>query len=136
MRSFCDRQYSTITSSQIQQRGRLMQRLSRRFSIFGVLIVVGTMALSGCATRKYVREQVGTLEPRIAEVSTTIREQGERIDAVVRRAQQGITAAAAADTKAGAAQTAAAQAATEAAAAQTAANTANQSLQASNTRIT
>jgi len=112
-----------------------MFSLSRRFSAFGVLIVVGVMTLSGCATKKYVRDQVGVLEPRITEVSNTVKEQAERIDAVDRRAQQGITAAAAADAKAATAQTAAATADGKAVAAQTAANTANQGVTTATTRI-
>jgi outer membrane protein OmpA-like peptidoglycan-associated protein len=113
-----------------------MHSLSRRFSTFGVLIIVSVITLSGCATKKYVRNQVGTLEPKITEVNNKVTETGERVDAVDRRAQQGITAAAAADTKATAAQAAATTADGKAVAAQTAANTANQGVQAAGTRIT
>jgi len=117
-----------------------MHSLTRRFSTFGVFVIVGVMTLSGCATKKYVRTQVGdlqnTLEPKITEVSNTVKEQGERIDAVDRRAQQGITDAAAANTRATAAQTAASAADAKAVAAQTAANTANQGVQTATTRIT
>jgi outer membrane protein OmpA-like peptidoglycan-associated protein len=108
----------------------------RRFSVFGVLVLVGMMFLSGCATRRFVRNEVATLEPRITEVGNATRENAERIDAVDRRATEGITAAGAADQKAGAAQTAANTADQKAVAAQTAANNANQGVQQANTRIT
>jgi outer membrane protein OmpA-like peptidoglycan-associated protein len=112
-----------------------MFSLSRRFSVFGVLILVGMVFLSGCATRKFVRNEVAALEPRITEVSNANRENAERIDAVDQRAGQGITAAATADQKAVAAQTAANTADQKAVAAQTAANTANQGVQTANTRL-
>jgi outer membrane protein OmpA-like peptidoglycan-associated protein len=108
----------------------------RRFSVFGVLVLVGMMFLSGCATRRFVRNEVAALEPRITEVGNATRENAERIDAVDRRATEGITAAGAADQKAVAAQTAANTADQKAVAAQTAANTANQGVQQANTRIT
>lgn len=112
-----------------------MYSLSRRFSVLGVLFLVGLVFLSGCATRKFVRNEVATLEPRITEVSNANRENAERIDAVDRRATEGITAAGAADQKAVAAQTAANTADQKAVAAQTAANTASQGVQQANTRI-
>jgi len=93
------------------------------------------MVLSGCASRKYVRNQVSTLEPAIQEASNGVKENAERIDAVDKRAQSGVTAAAAADTKAGQAQQAAQAAATAAQAAQRQADTANQAVQQVNTRI-
>ena len=84
----------------------------RRFSLVGIVILAGLMVLSGCATRKYVRLQTQALEPAIQEAQNGVKENAERIDAVDRRAQQGLTAAGAADTKATAAQAAAAAAAT------------------------
>jgi len=74
----------------------------------GVAVLAGIMVLSGCASRKYVRLQVQALEPAIQEATNAAKENAERIDAVDRRAQQGVTAAGAADTKASQAQTAAA----------------------------
>jgi outer membrane protein OmpA-like peptidoglycan-associated protein len=68
-------------------------------------------------------------------VGNATRENAERIDAVDRRATQGITAAGAADQKATAAQTAANTADQKAVAAQTAANTANQGVQQATTRM-
>jgi outer membrane protein OmpA-like peptidoglycan-associated protein len=112
-----------------------MYSLSRRSSGLGVLILVGMVFLSGCATRRFVRNEVAALEPRITEVSNANRENAERIDAVDQRAGQGITAAATADQKAVAAQTAANTADQKAVAAQTAANNANQAVQQTNTRI-
>jgi outer membrane protein OmpA-like peptidoglycan-associated protein len=91
--------------------------------------------MSGCASRKYVRLQTQALEPAIQEASNAAKENAERIDAVDRRAQQGITAAGAADTKATAAQQAANTAATAAQAADRKADTANQGVQQANNRI-
>jgi outer membrane protein OmpA-like peptidoglycan-associated protein len=93
------------------------------------------MVLSGCASRKYVRLQTQALEPSIQEAQNGVKENAERIDAVDRRAQQGVTAAGAADTKATAAQQAAAAAATAAQAADRKADTANQGVQTANNRI-
>jgi len=97
------------------------------------------MILSGCASRKYVRLQTQALEPSIQEAQNGVKENAERIDAVDRRAQQGLTAAnaaaAAADTKAGNAATAAQTAQTAAQAADRKADTANQGVQTANNRI-
>jgi outer membrane protein OmpA-like peptidoglycan-associated protein len=64
----------------------------RRFSvvIMSILVVV---AFSGCATRKYVKHEVGNMEPQIAEVRDAQWEQAERIDAVDHRAQRAYNAA-------------------------------------------
>jgi len=114
-----------------------MRSSNRRFSVFGVFILAGVMTLSGCATRKFVRQEVGTavtgIEPKITEVDTKVREAGERIDAVDRRAQQGIQAA---DQKATQAGTAAAAADQKATTAQRTADTATQGVQQANNRIT
>lgn len=108
---------------------------NRRVSVMLVVILAGIMVLSGCATRKYVRLQTQALEPAIQEASNAAKENAERIDAVDRRAQQGVTAAGAADQKATAAQTAATNAQNAATAAQRQADTANQGVQQANTRI-
>ena len=97
----------------------------RRNSVIGVVVLSGIMVLSGCASRKYVRLQTQALEPAIQEAQNGVKENAERIDAVDRRAQQGITAAGAADTKATAAQQAAATAQTAAQAADRKADTAS-----------
>jgi outer membrane protein OmpA-like peptidoglycan-associated protein len=101
----------------------------------GVFILAGVLVLSGCASRKYVRLQTQALEPAIQEASNAAKENAERIDAVDRRAQQGITAAGAADQKATAAQTAANTANQAAQAADRKADTANQGVQQANNRI-
>jgi outer membrane protein OmpA-like peptidoglycan-associated protein len=105
--------------------------------------LAGLLLLSGCATKKYVREQIAAVDTRVVSVSNQARENAERIDAVDVRAQQGITdaaaarqAAAAADTRAGQAQTSAQTAQTAATGAQTSATTANSGVTAANTRIT
>jgi OOP family OmpA-OmpF porin len=114
-----------------------MRSSNRRYSVLGVLILVGMLALSGCATKKFVRTEVagaeGRLNPKITEVDNKVKEAGERIDAVDRRATQGIQAADQKATQAGAA----AQAAdTKATGAQRTADTATQGVTQANTRIT
>jgi len=108
---------------------------NRRWSVVGIVILAGMMVLSGCASRKYVRTQVATLQPAITEVTNASKENAERIDAVDTRAQQGVAAAAAADTKATQAGQAAQTANTAAQAAQRQADTANQGVQQATTRI-
>ena len=124
-----------------------MHTVTRQFTILGVCALSGMMMISGCATKKYVREQTGAVDTKltgvsgkVSEVENRTRENSERIDGVDKRSQQGITeartAAAAADTKAGQAQTAATAAQTTATSAQQTATTANQGVAAANTRIT
>ena len=89
----------------------------RRFSLMAVLILVGAVTLSGCATKGFVEEQIAPLESRVSELESTTEEHSERIDAVDQRAQQGITdarnaAQSAADQAAGQADQANAAAAT------------------------
>jgi OOP family OmpA-OmpF porin len=103
--------------------------------MFAVGILAGLMVLSGCATRKYVRLQVQGLEPEIQEANNGVKTNAERIDTVDRRAQQGLTAAGAADAKATAAQNAANDAAAAAQSADRKADSANQSVQSATTRI-
>jgi outer membrane protein OmpA-like peptidoglycan-associated protein len=100
-----------------------------------VLLLAGIMVLSGCATRKYVRLQTQSLEPAIQEANNAAKENAERIDAVDRRAQQGLTAAGAADKKADEAQAAATAAGKAAQAAQGQADAANKAVVAANNRI-
>jgi outer membrane protein OmpA-like peptidoglycan-associated protein len=98
--------------------------------------MAGILVLSGCASRKYVRLQTQALEPAIQEATNASKENAERIDAVDRRATQGIAAANAnADQKAGAAQQAAQAASQAAQAADRKADTANQGVQQANNRI-
>jgi len=107
----------------------------RRFSVVGLAFLSSVLVLSGCATRKYVRLQTQALEPAIQEAQNGVKENAERIDAVDRKAQQGITAAGAADQKATAAGQAAQTAQNAAQAADRKADTANQGVQAANNRI-
>jgi len=117
-----------------------MTKPIRRFSVVGIMILAGIMVLSGCASRKYVRLQTEALEPSITEAQNGVKENAERIDAVDRRAQQGITAATAAaataDQKAVQAGQAAQTAQTAAQAADRKADTANQGVQTATNRIT
>src|SRR5262247_4189343 len=108
----------------------------RRFSAPGFVILAGVLVLSGCATRKYVRTQTQALEPSIQEAQNGVKENAERIDAVDKRAQQGIAAAGTADKKADTAQQAANTAQQAAQAADKKADTANTGVQQANTRIT
>jgi outer membrane protein OmpA-like peptidoglycan-associated protein len=90
------------------------------------------MILSGCATHKFVREEIAKVTPQIQETANAVKENAERIDAVDRRATAGITAAQqAADRANSAAETAqnAAQAADRKA------DTANQGVQQANAQI-
>lgn len=124
-----------------------MHTVSRQFTILGVSVLSGMLMISGCASKKYVREQTAAVDTKLTgvsgkltEVENRTRENAERIDAVDKTAKQGITdaagAAKAADTKAGAAQTTATAAQTAATAAQQTATTANQGVATANTRIT
>jgi outer membrane protein OmpA-like peptidoglycan-associated protein len=62
------------------------------FSI-SVLLIASALAFSGCATRQYVKHEVGAVEPQIAEVRDAQAQQAERIDAVDRRAVEAMTTA-------------------------------------------
>jgi len=112
---------------------------NRRFAVLGLIVVAGIVVLPGCATRKYVRTQVGTLQPAIQDAQNATKENAERIDAVDRRAQQGITtaqgAAQAADQKATQAGQAAQTAQQSAQTADRKADTASQGVQQANNRI-
>jgi outer membrane protein OmpA-like peptidoglycan-associated protein len=126
-----------------------MHTASRQFTILAVSALSGLLFVSGCASKKYVREQAGavdtkvnTVSSKVTEVDNRVRENAERIDSVDRTARQGVTDAAAARTAAATADTKATQAQTAAGTAQTAANSAqqtataaNQGVQAANTRI-
>ena len=112
---------------------------TNRFSVLGIAVLLGIITLSGCATHKYVKQQIGTITPQIEQANNQIKENAERIDAVDRRATQGIQGAQTAATNAqqaadranGAAQTAQ----TAAQAAQRQADTANQAAQQASNRI-
>ena len=112
---------------------------NRGFSVLCVALLTGIFVLSGCATKKYVREQVQTVQPAIQEAQNATKENAERIDAVDKRAQQGISAAqSAAQTADQKAVQAGQSAQTAQGAAQTAdrkAETANEGVQQANNRI-
>jgi outer membrane protein OmpA-like peptidoglycan-associated protein len=130
-----------------------MHTVSRQFTILGVSVLSGMLIVSGCASKKYAREQAGAVDTKLTtkvnEVDGRVKVNAEKIDAVDARARQGISdaagargAAAAADTKAtqagtaaGAAQTTATSAQTAATGAQQTATQANQGVAAANTRI-
>jgi OmpA-OmpF porin, OOP family len=103
-----------------------------QFSIFGVAVLAGIMTLSGCATHKFVRQEVAKVQPQIQEANNAIKENAERIDAVDRRATAGITNA---QQSADRANTAAQTAQNAAQAADRKADTANQAVQQANNRI-
>jgi OmpA-OmpF porin, OOP family len=107
---------------------------NRAFSVITVTMA-GILTLSGCATKKYVRQQIQTVQPAIQEAQNGVKENAERIDAVDKRAQEGISAAQAADSKAGQAQQSAQTAQNSAQAADRKADTANQGVQQANNRI-
>lgn len=104
----------------------------RRFSILGIAILAGVVTLSGCATHKYVRQEIAKITPQIQEANNAVKENAERIDAVDRRATAGITAAQQAADRANSAAQTAQQAAQ---AADRKADTANQGVQQANNRI-
>ena len=120
-----------------------MHSVNPRFTIAGVF-TLSVLLVSGCASKGFVRREVGAVDTKITSrvdtVETQGRENAEKIDATDARATKGIAdtraAAAAADTKATQAQTAATAAQTTATTAQTAAATANQGVAAAGTRIT
>jgi len=124
------------SNKQNSEEEKIVYKSSLRFS---VLVLAGLITLSGCATKKYVRKEVGGLEPKIAAVDAANKDTSEKVDGVDRRAQ---TANAATDMKATAAGQAAsvadAKAVTADGKAVTAdrkADTANQSAQQAITRI-
>jgi outer membrane protein OmpA-like peptidoglycan-associated protein len=59
-------------------------RSSVRYFLF-VSVLMAAAALSGCATRHYVKQQVGTIEPQIAGIRAAAAQESERIEAVDRR---------------------------------------------------
>ena len=127
-----------------------MLNLNRQMKVLMISALGASVLLAGCAKKSYVRQTVDAktapIEKNVTDLQAGQKDNGERIDAVDRRATQGIaaatTAAGTAQTAAGAAQTTANQANTAAGAAQTtatqantAAATANQGVTAANTRI-
>jgi OOP family OmpA-OmpF porin len=112
-----------------------MVSVTPRLSTLSIVMFSGILILSGCATKKYVRQQVQTVQPSIQEAQNAAKENAERIDAVDKRAQQGISAAQAADQKASQAEQDAQTAQNSAQTADRKADTANQGVQQANNRI-
>jgi outer membrane protein OmpA-like peptidoglycan-associated protein len=118
----------------------------RQLQMLVVSTLAGSLFLSGCAKKSYVRQtvdaKVAPIEKNVTDLTAATKDNAERIDAVDKKATQGVADAATARTAAGAAQTTANQANTAAGAAQTAAtgaqrtaDTANTGVQTANTRI-
>lgn len=119
----------------------------RQLNSIAIAGLAASLLLSACAKKSYVRQQVDAktapIDKKVNDLTASVKDNAERIDAVDRRAQQGITDAAAARTAANTAQTSATQANTAATAAQTAATRAqtsadgaNQAAQTASTRVT
>jgi len=108
---------------------------SRTVSVLGIAVLAGIIALPGCATKNFVRQEVGKVGPQIQEVSNATKENAERIDAVDRRAAAGITAAQQAQTAADQANAGVQTAQTAVQAVDRKADTANQGVQQASTRI-
>jgi outer membrane protein OmpA-like peptidoglycan-associated protein len=64
-----------------------------RATSLAIVLLLTLIAASGCATRKYVSRQIGNVELKVAEVGDVQAQQGERIDAVDRRAKTALMAA-------------------------------------------
>ena len=81
-----------------------------RTVIVSLLVAIGLLSSVGCATRKYVRNQIAPINNKIGELDDITAKNTKDIQAADSRAQQGIEAANAADQRAGAAATSADQA--------------------------
>src|SRR5207249_1496734 len=55
-------------------RRKVMVRGNQRFSGLRVVLLAGMVVLSGCATKKYVREQVQTVQPGIQDAQNATKE--------------------------------------------------------------
>jgi 3,4-dihydroxy-2-butanone 4-phosphate synthase len=91
-----------------------MLNMKRQFKLiksltFAMLAV--SLIATGCASKKYVRQQVDeklvAVNKNVSDLQAASKEHAERIDAVDKKAQQGISDAGRAQTTAAAAQTAA-----------------------------
>ena len=81
-----------------------------RTSLVSLLVAVGLLSSVGCATKKYVRNQLTPINNKIGELDDITAKNTNDIKTVDGKAQQGIEAANAADQKAGSAATSADQA--------------------------
>ena len=83
--------------------------MNRTFFV-SLLVAIGLLASVGCATKKYVRNQLTPINNKIGELDDITAKNSNDIKTVDGKAQQGIEAANAADQKAGSAATSADQA--------------------------
>jgi outer membrane protein OmpA-like peptidoglycan-associated protein len=81
-----------------------------RTSLVSLLVAIGLLSSVGCATKKYVRNQLTPINNKIGELDDITAKNTNDIKTVDGKAQQGIEAASAADQKAGSAATSADQA--------------------------
>lgn len=110
-----------------------MSIFRKQLSVFVVSgLAVSLLLMTGCATKSYVRKQVATVDTRVNQLSTTVQENAERLDATDTRARQGLADAGAARNAASAAQASANQANSAAAVAHTAATTAKEAADTAN----
>ena len=83
--------------------------MNRTFFV-SLLVAIGLLSSVGCATKKYVRNQLTPINNKIGELDDITAKNTNDIKTVDGKAQQGIEAASAADQKAGTAATSADQA--------------------------
>jgi outer membrane protein OmpA-like peptidoglycan-associated protein len=83
--------------------------MNRTFFV-SLLVAIGLISSVGCATKKYVRNQLTPVNNKIGELDDITAKNTNDIKTVDGKAQQGIEAASAADQKAGSAATSADQA--------------------------
>lgn len=81
-----------------------------RTSLVSLLVAIGLFASVGCATKKYVQNQITPINNKIGELDDITAKNTQGIKDADGKAQQGIEAASAADQKAGSAATSADQA--------------------------
>jgi OOP family OmpA-OmpF porin len=96
----------------------------KQLSVFWVAGLALSLSMTSCATKKYVRQQMATVDTKVTQLSNTVQENAERLDATDNRARQGLADAGTARNAAIAAQTSANQANSAAAASQAAATAA------------
>jgi OOP family OmpA-OmpF porin len=120
-----------------------MLNSKKQLSGFLMSALAISLLLTGCATKGFVKKQVAAVDSKVSQVSATVQENAEKLDATDTRARQGIAdaaaargAAATAQASATAANTAADRSQAAANAAQGTADTANQGAQNANSRIT
>jgi hypothetical protein len=101
----CTCPFSSRFEIAIKKGGSFMHRAGRQESILGVSALTAVLLISGCASKKYVREQVSAIDPTIAAINKQAGQNTERIDAVDVLARQGITDAARAQASASTADT-------------------------------